>query len=133
FVVGADVLGSGVARSVAAEISEDRGDGGAMQYAYFTGLPWHGIELFIADRALAGVFPTHHGQACIWLGTPSADARAVRRRAPSRTAAFTAQLELAAPELAARLRAGRRTSPVTGMLRAPNLVRRPHGPGRAPA
>lgn len=131
FVVGADGLGSRVARSVGAEVIEDRGDRGAMQYAYFAGLPWHGIELFVADRALAGVFPTHGGQACIWVGTPSADARAARRGAASRTEAFTAQLELAAPDLAARLRAGRRTSPVTGMLRTPNLLRQAHGPGWA--
>jgi 2-polyprenyl-6-methoxyphenol hydroxylase-like FAD-dependent oxidoreductase len=131
FVVGADGLGSRVARSVGADVIEDRGDCGAMQYAYFTGLPWHGIELFLADRALAGVFPTHGDQACIWVGTPCADARAARRRAASRTEAFTAQLQFAAPDLTARLRAGRRTSPVVGMLRAPNLVRRAHGPGWA--
>src|SRR4029453_6983476 len=83
------------------------------------------------DRALAGVFPTHGGEACIWVGTPSADARAARRRAATRTEAFTAQLELAAPDLAARLRGGRRTSPVTGMLRTPNLLRRAYGPGWA--
>ncbi len=87
--------------------------------------------MFVADRALAGVFPTHGGQACIWVGTPSADARAARRKAASRTEAFTAQLELAAPDLAARLRAGRRASPVTGMLRSPNLLRQAHGPGWA--
>jgi 2-polyprenyl-6-methoxyphenol hydroxylase-like FAD-dependent oxidoreductase len=131
FVVGADGLGSRVALSVGAEVIEDRGDGGATQYAYFTGLPWHGIELFLADRALAGVFPTHDGQAGIWVGTPSADARSARRRAASRTEAFTAQLHLAAPDLTRRLRAGRRTSPVAGMLRAPNVVRRAHGPGWA--
>jgi 2-polyprenyl-6-methoxyphenol hydroxylase-like FAD-dependent oxidoreductase len=131
FVVGADGLGSRVARSVGAEVIEDRGGCGALQYAYFTGLPWHGIELFLADRALAGVFPTHGGQACIWVGTPSADARAARRKAASRTQAFTAQLDLAAPDLATRLRAGQRTSPVTGILHAPNLVRRARGPGWA--
>ncbi len=131
FVVGADGLGSTVARSVGAEIIEHRGDAGAVQYAYFGGLPWHGIELIVADRALAGVFPTHYGQACIWVGTPSAAARAARRRAASRTEAFTAQLQAAAPELAARLRTGQRTSTVTGMLRLPNQLRRAHGPGWA--
>jgi flavin-dependent dehydrogenase len=130
-VIGADGLGSTVARSVGAEIIENRGDNGAVQYAYYHGLPWHGIEMFIADRALAGVFPTHDGQACIWVGTPSADAHAARRRAASRTEAFTAQLQLAAPDLAARLRTGRRTSSVTGMLRTPNQLRRAHGPGWA--
>ena len=131
FVVGADGLKSTVARSVGAELIEHRGDNGAAQYAYYAGIPWHGIELIAADRALAGVFPTHHGQACIWVRTPSADARAARRRAASRTEAFTTQLQAAAPELAARLRTGQRTSSVTGMLRLPNQLRRAHGPGWA--
>jgi flavin-dependent dehydrogenase len=131
FVVGADGLGSRVARSVGAEVLEDRGDMGAVQYSYFAGLAWDGIELHVADRALAGVFPTHHGEACVWVGTPSADAHAARRRATSRAEAFTAQVTRAAPELAARLRTGRRTSPVAGMLRTPNLLRRAYGPGWA--
>lgn len=131
FVVGADGLKSTVARAVSAETIEHRGDNGAAQYAYYAGIPWHGIELIAADRALAGVFPTHHGQACIWVCTPSADARAVRRQATSRTEAFTTQLQVAAPELAERLRAGQRTSSVTGMLRMPNQLRSAHGPGWA--
>jgi 2-polyprenyl-6-methoxyphenol hydroxylase-like FAD-dependent oxidoreductase len=131
YVVGADGLNSTVARAVGAELIEHRGDNGAAQYAYYAGIPWHGIELIAADRALAGVFPTHHGQACVWVCTPSADARAARRRAASRTEAFTTQLQLAAPELAARLRTGQRTSSVTGMLRMPNQLRTAHGPGWA--
>jgi flavin-dependent dehydrogenase len=131
FVVGADGLRSRVARSVGAEVVEARGNDGAAQYAYFRDLPWHGIEFFVADRALAGVFPTHHGEACIWVCTPSSDARAARRRAASRTDAFTALLQKAAPELAARLRGGVRTSPVHGMLHMPNLVRQAYGPGWA--
>jgi hypothetical protein len=43
-----------VARSVAAEIIEHRGDNGAVQYAYYGGIPWHGIELIVADRARNG-------------------------------------------------------------------------------
>src|SRR5262245_13607178 len=112
FVVGADGLWSRVARSVGAEIIDNRGSHVATQYAYYAGLPWDGIELIAADRSLAGVFPTHHGQACIWVCAPAVDARAARRRAASRTEGFTAQLHAAAPQLAARLRAGRRTSPV---------------------
>lgn len=131
FVVGADGLGSRVARSVAAPVTEYRGNDGAVQYAYFAGLDWPGIELFIADRAIAGVFPTHDGEACVWVCAPSVDTRAARRCAASRTEAFLTQLHHAAPGLAARLRAGRRTSPVAGMLRAPNQVRLAHGPGWA--
>jgi flavin-dependent dehydrogenase len=39
------------------------------------------MELFVAERAFAGVFPTHGGQACIWVCTPSDDAKEARRRA----------------------------------------------------
>jgi 2-polyprenyl-6-methoxyphenol hydroxylase-like FAD-dependent oxidoreductase len=131
FVVGADGLGSRVARAVGAEIIEGRGDDGATQYAYFTGPVWNGIEFIVADRALTGVFPTHDGQACVWICGPSADAGEARRRAASREQAFAAYLSRTAPDLAERLRAGQRTSQVTGMLRAPNYLRRAHGAGWA--
>src|SRR5262245_14745607 len=131
FVVGADGLRSRVARSVGAEVIEYRGDQGAAQYAYYDGLDWDGIELIATERALSGVFPTHDGQACIWICGPSQDAHQVRRAAASREDAFTTYLYRTAAELAARLRTGRRTSPVTGMLRTPNFVRQAHGPGWA--
>jgi flavin-dependent dehydrogenase len=131
FVIGADGLGSRVARAVGARIVEDRGAPGAAQYAYFAGLPWAGIELIVAERALTGVFPTHHGEACIWICNPTEDAHRARRSAASREDAFAASLQRSAPELAERLDAGRRTSPVTGMLRTPNYVRQAHGPGWA--
>jgi 2-polyprenyl-6-methoxyphenol hydroxylase-like FAD-dependent oxidoreductase len=130
-VVGADGLGSRVARAVGAEVIENRGGTGSTRYAYFAGIPWNGIELFVDDGALAGVFPTHNGEACIWVCTPAAVARDARRGALSGAGAFTTQLERAAPSLAARLRTARRTSPVAGMLRAPNHVRSAHGPGWA--
>ena len=131
FVVGADGLGSKVARAVGAGVVEDRGGDGAVQYAYYGGVAWRGIELVAAERALAGVFPTHDGEACVWVATPSVDAREARRRAASRAGAFTAQLRRAAPELAERLRDARRASAVAGMLRAPNHLRRAYGPGWA--
>jgi flavin-dependent dehydrogenase len=131
FVVGADGLRSRVARFVRAEVVEQRGDGGATQYAYYDGLSWDGIELIAAERALTGVFPTHDGQACIWICSPATDTHAARRAAATREEAFTAYLRRTAPDLAERLGAGRRTSPVTGMLRMPNQIRRAHGPGWA--
>jgi flavin-dependent dehydrogenase len=131
YVIGADGLRSRVARSAGAVISEARPAGGATQYAYYAGIPWTGLEFFIGERSLSGVFPTHHGQACIWICTPSADAKAVRRSARSRAAAFGELLERSAPQLAERLRQARRTSPVAGMLRMPNQVRQAFGPGWA--
>ena len=131
FVVGADGLTSRVARSVGAPMLEKRPDGGAVQYAYYAGVPWQGIELIGADRSLVGVFPTHDDEACVWVAAPTEDTRAARRRTGYRAEAFSAQLEHGAPELADRLREGQRVSPVTGMLRMPNHVRQSYGPGWA--
>jgi flavin-dependent dehydrogenase len=131
YVIGADGLRSRVARSAGAAISQSRPAGGAAQYAYYEGGRWAGMELSAAERSFAGVFPTHHGQACIWVCTPSADAKAARRRAGSREEAFGELLERSAPQLAERLRHARRTSPVQGMLRQPNQVRQAFGPGWA--
>jgi flavin-dependent dehydrogenase len=131
FVIGADGLRSQVARAAGAAICQGRPAGGAAQYAYYAGIPWAGMELFAAERSFAGVFPTHQGQACIWVCTPAADAKAARRRAGSREAAFGELLERCAPQLAGQLRHARRTSPVRGMLRQPNQVRQAFGPGWA--
>jgi flavin-dependent dehydrogenase len=130
-VIGADGLGSRVAGLVGATVNEVRPAGGAAQYAYYAGSRWAGIEFFVAERSFAGVFPTHDGQACIWVCNPSADAKAVRRRSGSRVEAFGELLERSAPPLAERLREARRTSPVQGMLRQPNQVRQAFGPGWA--
>jgi len=131
WVVGADGLRSRVASLVGAAVNEAGAAGGAAQYAYYTGIPWGGIEFFVAPRSFAGVFPTHGGQACIWVCTPAADARVVRRRTGSRVEAFDQLLEGSAPPLAERLRQARRTSPVQGMLRQPNQLRQAFGPGWA--
>ncbi|MFB9184988.1 NAD(P)/FAD-dependent oxidoreductase [Dactylosporangium sucinum] len=131
FVVGADGLRSMVARATGAAVVEEHAAGGAAQYAYYDGVPWNGVELVIADRSLTGVFPTHDGAACVWICGPSEDAHRARRAGASRAEAFTAYLRRTAPELARRLERGRRVSPVTGMLRTPNVRRAVHGPGWA--
>jgi flavin-dependent dehydrogenase len=131
-VIGADGLHSRVADLAGAAVDQAGPAGGAAQYAYYdTGGRWAGFEFFVAERSFAGVFPTHHGQACIWVCTPSADAKAVRRRTGSRVEAFGELLEQSAPQLAERLGRARRTSPVQGMLRQPNQVRQAFGPGWA--
>jgi flavin-dependent dehydrogenase len=131
FVVGADGLRSRVARSVRAEVVEQRGDGGATQYAYFDGLSWDGIELIAAERALTGVFPTHDGQACIWICSPRN--RHARGPPRSRNSGGGIHRLPAAYRPGPRGAAGRRMAdlPVTGMLRMPNQIRRAHGPGWA--
>jgi flavin-dependent dehydrogenase len=131
YVIGADGLRSRVAGLAGAAIDEAGRAGGAAQYAYYAGIPWSGIEFFVAERSFAGVFPTHDGQACIWVCNPSADAKAVRRGTGSRVEAFDQLLQRSAPQLVERLRQAHRTSPVQGMLRQPNQLRQAYGPGWA--
>jgi flavin-dependent dehydrogenase len=130
YLIGADGLQSSVALMVGAAPQEVRPTGGSIQYAYYAGSRWTGIEFFVAERTFAGFFPTHDG-ACIWVCTPSVDARAARRKSSSRVSAFGDLVDRAAPELTARMRLARRTSPVLGMLRQPNLIRQAYGPGWA--
>jgi len=131
-VIGADGLRSRVAELAGARVDQAGPAGGAAQYAYYdTGGRWAGFEFFVAERSFAGVFPTHDGQACIWVCNPAADARAVRRRAGSRGEAFDTLLQRSHPELVERLRHARRISPVQGVLRQPNQVRQAFGPGWA--
>ncbi|MGH9249946.1 MAG: NAD(P)/FAD-dependent oxidoreductase [Acidimicrobiales bacterium] len=131
FVVGADGLRSRVARSVGASVDVAGHSNGATHYAYYTGPIWGGTEFFVADGTFAGVFPTNDDEACIWVCSTSDRAETTRRRASSPADAFDRMLVEAAPELAARLRRGRRTSPVRGVLRLPNQVRQAFGPGWA--
>jgi flavin-dependent dehydrogenase len=131
FVVGADGLRSRVARSVGASVTVARHADGAAHYAYYAGPAWRGIEFFVAEGSLAGVFPTNDGEACIWVCNPSARAEAIRRRTASLSEAFDQMLAESAPELAARLRDARRTSLVRGALRLPNQLRQAFGPGWA--
>jgi flavin-dependent dehydrogenase len=121
FVVGADGLHSRIARAVGAELVDRRPDGGSARYTYYAGLSWSGIEFYVTHGALAGVFPTHNADACVWICTPAAAGRHD----------FDSDLRRFAPNLARRLRGGRRTAPVISTRRAPNHLRRAGGPGWA--
>ena len=57
---------------------------GSTHYAYIAGLDGGGIEFHLAEGAMAGVFPTHGGEACVWVCTT---ARAGRGRPPRRRVA----------------------------------------------
>lgn len=126
-VVGADGLGSRVARSVGAPLTVQRAAPGTAQYAYVRG-QWTALEQHLGDAGFAGVFPTHAAEACIWVCAPVDTVRAHRMRQPTDEAFLTLLGEIS-PSLTERVRAGEQTSPVRGMLRMPNQFRRATGPG----
>ena len=130
YVVGADGLGSRVARAVRAPLTVVRPSSGATQYAYFSG-DWPALEYHLGGGGFAGVFPTHGGEACIWVCTPESSARRYRRLRGSADRALLSLLTDVAPSLAERLGDATPTSPVRGMLRMPNHFRQAVGPGWA--
>jgi flavin-dependent dehydrogenase len=127
-VVGADGLRSRVAELVGSTVRQSFPSHAATFYAYVGGLPWRGFEYHIGRGAFAGVFPTHAGDACVWVCAPTT------RTAGIRGAAIDAFLELIAevsPTLAARIRTGHFSSRVRGAAGLPNQVRQATGPGWA--
>jgi flavin-dependent dehydrogenase len=129
-VVGADGLRSRVAELAGAAVQDAFSADTATFYAYVTG-DWPAYEFHTAPEAFAGVFPTHGGEACVWLIRPTRRLARLRSAGAARMATLLEELEDAAPHLAARVRAGRVTSPVRGAVCLPNYVRVPTGPGWA--
>jgi flavin-dependent dehydrogenase len=130
FVVGADGLRSRIARAVGAPVTDQRHDNGAVFYTYVAGLDFAGTEFHIADGAFAGLFPTHDGEANVWIATPADDVEHLRGN-PDRSAAFLTLLEGIAPDYAERVAAAQQTAPVRGFAHMPNQLRQPVGDGWA--
>ena len=130
-VVGADGVHSSTAAHVRSAIVADHEPTGASFYTYVADVPWDGFEFHLGERSYAGVFPTHDDQACIWLSTPEEDMSSVVSGGADRVAAWLDALDLAAPDLARRVRRGTVTARLRGAIGLPNRVRRAAGPGWA--
>lgn len=127
-VVGADGVRSRIARAVGARMIDERPAEGATHYVYVKGLESEGFEYHLGHRAFAGVFPTHEGEANVWICTP---ADAAEFGSGNRLADFLDLLATVAPLLADRVRNVEITSPVRSAVRFPNHVREASGPGWA--
>ena len=126
-VVGADGLGSTVARLVDAPVTVDRGTLACVYYTYWSGVPAATFEAYIRDRCAFGVFPTNDGLTCVPVGWQRSLFDEVRHDPETAYLAAIAQ----APELADRLSAGHREERFVGTGRLPNQFRRSWGPGWA--
>jgi flavin-dependent dehydrogenase len=131
YVVGADGRRSRMAEYVGAEVLEQVRSSCSAYYTYVADLGSSDLEFHIAPGALAGVFPTHGGEACVWLIRPTARFGLLRTPGGGRVAAFLDELELVVPSLADRVRAGRVTAPIRSAVDLPNYLRRPYGDGWA--
>jgi flavin-dependent dehydrogenase len=129
-VVGADGVRSRIARGVGAPLIETHPASGAVHYAYYRG-DWPAMEYFIGDGSMAGIFPTHDGDACVWVCSPAASALAARRASTDPVDAFLHLVDQTHAGLRERLGDTRRASPVHGVIGLPNHLRQPVGDGWA--
>jgi 2-polyprenyl-6-methoxyphenol hydroxylase-like FAD-dependent oxidoreductase len=130
-VIGADGVRSRMADLFGARVRESHRPSGTCLYTYVGGVPWDGFEFHLGHQAFAGVFPTHQGEAAVWLIRPTPQLESVLTAGASRTEAFLQALRACAPELAERVDRGAVTAPVRGSVGLPNHVRRAVGPGWA--
>ena len=128
FVVGADGVRSRVARSVGAPMLDRRTSDSTAHYVYVAGLDDRGFEFHVAERTWAGIFPTHGGEAAVWICLPSDEGTLAGR---GRTTAFVDLLARRVPSLAERVGAGDVVTDVRSAVRFPNHVRAATGPGWA--
>jgi 2-polyprenyl-6-methoxyphenol hydroxylase-like FAD-dependent oxidoreductase len=126
-VVGADGIWSPVARAAGAPTDIHRESLTCGYYAYWNGVPTHGVEFYVRQGRDILVFPTHDGLTCIWAG-----------RCHSEWSTYRANVEGAycdimalAPDLARRLAGARRASAFRGTSKLPNFYRRSFGHGWA--
>lgn len=129
-VIGADGLRSRIARAVEAPVTDQRHENGACYYTYAAGLDFSGTEFHLSDGGFTGLFPTHCGEANVWVGVPTSRVEHLRGNG-DRNRAFRDLIEEIAPAFAARVDAARQTAPVRGFAAMPNLLRQPVGPGWA--
>ena len=128
FVVGADGVRSRIARSVGAPMIDRRTSDSTAHYAYVAGLDDREFEFHVGERTWAGIFPTHGGEAAVWICVPASDGTLDGR---DRSASFADLLARRVPSLAERVRAGEMVTDVRSAVRFPNHVRAATGPGWA--
>ena len=126
-VIGADGLHSFVARSVQAPTYNARPTFTCAYYTYWDDVPLQGVELYVRPDRFVGVSPTNDGQTLNIVFWPNAAFHEVRADVES---SFMRALG-AVPELAERLRGGRRAEPFRGSGELRNFFRKPYGPGWA--
>jgi flavin-dependent dehydrogenase len=125
--VGADGMGSTVARLTCAPVDRAGANAAAFVYAYWDGLEADGYQLHYRPGVTAGLFPTNDGQTCVFAATTPRRFRAEARKGMA--AAYTRLLWEAAPDvLQAGAPAPRRFRIFTGR---PGHLRRASGPGWA--
>jgi flavin-dependent dehydrogenase len=125
--VGADGRNSRLARTVGAEMYRYEPPQSCWYFTYFGDVQARGVEVRMREGSAVFAFPTNDGLFAVFVAWPAAEFPAVRADIEGR---FMAAIDQS-PELAARVRCGRRAERFYGATDVPNFLRTPRGPGWA--
>ncbi|MGH2839485.1 MAG: NAD(P)/FAD-dependent oxidoreductase [Solirubrobacteraceae bacterium] len=126
-VIGADGRHSLLAKTVDAPRYNEQPPLQAGYYAYWSGVPVDGFEIFSREYRGFAAAPTHDGLTMVVGGVPQAEFGSFKKDVESN---FMAMLDLA-PEFGERVRAGTREERFVGTADLPNFFRKPYGDGWA--
>ncbi len=126
-VIGADGLHSLVARTVGAPSYKVRPTLTCSYFSFWSGLPNHGIEVHVCNHLLLLSFPTNDSLVCVGAQWPADQFHKIRTDIEAH---FIKSLEHA-PDLAERVRQGKREERFLGTGDLPNFFRKPYGTGWA--
>lgn len=127
--IGADGIGSLVARDVAAAVYRQSTTASAILYHYVADLGADGYTWAYGGGAGAGVIPTNAGEACVFVATTPQ--RMTGLRAAGADGAFRRLLATAGPEVVDAVQAGTPTGRLHGWRGLRGYLRQPFGPGWA--
>ena len=125
-VVGADGPRSFVARSVQAPAYDTLLGRTVCYYSYWSGIPTDGVEMYARAGRFLFALPTNDGLTLVGAVWPVGEFESVRANLEG---SLLETLETHAPDLAERVRAGRREARLAGSGDLPFFFRRPFGPG----
>ncbi len=126
-VIGADGMRSIVAQTVQAPMYNKRPTRTCVYFAYWSGMPVEGCEMYVREQRSIFAFPTNDDLTCIAMEWPVQEFQTFRADLEGN---FLRTLALV-PSLAERVQAGRREERFMGSGDLPNFYRKPYGPGWA--
>ena len=128
-VIGADGRHSIVAKAVEPESYNEVPPLAPSYYAYWSGLPTDGFDVYIRAESGRGwgAIPTHDGLTCVVSGAPQADFATTKKDVEG---TYLKTFELA-PEFAERINGATRESGFMGAGDLSGYFRKPYGPGWA--
>ena len=80
---------------------------------------------------MAGVFPTHDDQACVWISSPTAESRPLLSAGADTAGGADRVDRRGGARARCPVAPDQWASPIRGAINLPNVVRQPYGPGWA--